>query len=216
MINKASGMIDSRGLTETQENNQIRFYKSAEALFERHGYKKTTIMEICASTSLSKPTFYDLFKDKADFFARLLLYITETEMRSWKQKFPDNSNPALQVEAFIDFYATSLAVRPIFRLILEDPEVMEKFGHIIYHQPNSPVFSTLMGIIQRGVDSGHFNKIDPDSAVWMVYAILDSMYVLLPMITGKKGAAEDPALARDVKTFILNGLGNMSPDVEIS
>ncbi|MBT3231647.1 MAG: TetR/AcrR family transcriptional regulator [Calditrichaeota bacterium] len=209
-------MSDSRELTEAQENNQIRFFNSAEGLFERHGYKKTTIMEICSSTSLSKPTFYDLFKDKADFFARLLLFITETEMKSWKHKLPEQSSPSDQVKAFIDFYATSLAIRPIFKLILEDPEVMEKFGWIIYHQPNSPIFSTLMEIVENGVNTGDFRKIDPDAAVWIIYAILDSMYVLLPMITGKAGAAEDQALAGDVKKFILNGLAKRDRDSKSS
>jgi len=195
-------------LTEPQELNQKRFFKAGESLFERHGFKKTTIMDICTSTGLSKPTFYDLFKDKADFFARMLLFITESEMNSWKEKLPKRIDPAQQVVSFIEFYEKTLAVRPIFRLVLEDPAVMEKFGWIIYHQPNSPIFSTFMEIIERGVKSGHFRNIDPHAAVWMVYAVLDSMYLLLPMMTGKKGAAEDSALAIEVKDFILSGLGH--------
>ena len=200
-------MVGNKRLTESRLLNRQRFFNGAAPLFERLGYIKTTIQDICQATGLSKPTFYDLFKDKSDLFAQMLISIYENELNRWKSELPDGADPLKQLLSFIGLYEDILAKKPIFRYILEDPIAMEKFAWIIYSTPHSPVLTLLRQILSDGVKTGQFRRLDPDSAVWMIYAVLDSMYVMLPMLIDKPGAGEDPALAEEVKQFILNGIG---------
>ncbi|NQU05332.1 MAG: hypothetical protein HQ568_04500, partial [Calditrichaeota bacterium] len=62
-------------------------------------------------------------------------------------------------------------------------------------------------ILQDGIDAGQFRTLDPDAVLWMIYALLDSMYILMPMMTGEPGAGENPEIANEVKSFILRGVG---------
>jgi len=49
------------GTTATAKRG--RFFSTAEPLFERFGYRKTTIEDVCRAAGMSKRTFYELFKD---------------------------------------------------------------------------------------------------------------------------------------------------------
>ena len=191
----------------SQERNRERFFETAEPLFERHGFRKTTVQDICRAAGFSKPTFYNLFKDKTEFFSMLLVHISENELEKWKAVLPGEVTPLDRLLSFIDFYVDSFVPRLIFQRVFEDPEIMEKFARIISHSPDSPVLSTLREVIHDGVDAGQFRRLDPDAVVWMIYAVLDSMYLLYPLLTGTQSADECARLGEEVKQFILKGTG---------
>ncbi|MDP8238296.1 MAG: TetR/AcrR family transcriptional regulator [Candidatus Hatepunaea meridiana] len=200
-------MVDHNGLSASQLQNQQKLFNAAEQLFERFGYKKTTVIDICKAAGMSKPTFYGLFKDKGELFVALLFEVFGREIKDWKNTQPTNAEPLSCLLAFIEFYENVLVKKPIFRLIVEDPTVMEKFAWVLHHTANSPVLTTLRQILKDGINAGQFRTLDPDAVLWMIYALLDSMYILMPMMTGEPGAGENPDIAREVKSFILSGVG---------
>jgi len=200
-------MTEKETITETQINNLQRFFDASETLFERFGYQKTTVQDICKAAGMSKPTFYGQFKDKGELFVALLFDIFGREITDWKNAQPTDADPLNLLLAFIEFYENVLVKKPIFRLIVEDPTVMEKFAWVLHHTANSPVLTTLRQILQDGIDAGQFRRFDPDTALWIIYSILDSMYILMPMMTGEPGASENPEMAKEVKSFILSGVG---------
>ncbi|MDP8228663.1 MAG: TetR/AcrR family transcriptional regulator [Candidatus Electryoneaceae bacterium] len=183
-----------------------QFYKVAEPLFERYGFRKTTVEEICKATGASKRTFYELFSDKGDIFINLVINISERELRKWAVHLPDDLDPYGQLESFIDFYVEVLARRQVFKIFFEEPDLFTKLSNVP-DMRQSPMFITLMDLLDRGVKSGQFRRLDSESAVWIVFTILDSMYFLLPMMSNVKGAGDNPVLASEVKQFILNAVG---------
>ncbi len=199
-------MIEAKH-TEAQVKNIERFFEASEELFEQYGYKKTTIQDICKAAALSKPTFYDLFKDKAEFFAALLIHISEKLILKWERELPDGITPVQMLLAFIDLYIDEITEIQLFRIVFENPEVMERFAWIIYHTSHSPVMTALQDILDDGVKSLQFRHLDPETAVFIIYSILDSMFFLLPMQTKNKEAAKDEKLISEIKQFILNGVG---------
>jgi len=200
-------MSDDKRLTEAHLKKQRRFFDAAEPLFERLGFQKTSVQDVCKAAELSKPTFYSQFKNKEELFVALLFDVFGREITDWKNAQPANAEPLSRLLAFIEFYEDVLMKKPIFRLIVEDPMVMEKFAWVLHHTANSPVLTTLRQILQDGIDAGQFRQLDPDVALWIIYSILDSMYILMPMMTGEPGASENPEMAKEVKSFILSGVG---------
>lgn len=51
--------------------------KSAEELFQRYGFKRVTVEEICANAKVSKMTFYKYFRNKDEVVIRILSEKTE-------------------------------------------------------------------------------------------------------------------------------------------
>jgi len=203
-------MLKQNELTDSQIKRRQQIFDAAENLFERYGFKKTTILDLCKAAGLSKPTFYKYFKNKEYLFVHLMIHITETSIEKWESRLPESINPVKKLLSFIDFIGEFSADKPIFRMIYEDPSAMEKFAWIIYKTPHSPILSSLRRILQDGVKTQQFRNLNPDAVLWMIYAILDSMYVLVPLMTGETGAGDNPVLAREVKQFILKGIETCS------
>ena len=70
-----------------------RFFETAEPLFERFGYKKTTVEDVCRAAAMSKRTFYDLFKDKQDLLMQLTEAVIEDATNSWEASLPPDAEP---------------------------------------------------------------------------------------------------------------------------
>jgi hypothetical protein len=62
-------------------------------------------------------------------------------------------------------------------------------------------------ILSDGVAAGQFRPLDRRAALWVVFGILDTGYLLTPTIMNAPGPLEDPAMAEEIKQFIVRGLG---------
>ncbi|MBZ0263310.1 TetR/AcrR family transcriptional regulator [bacterium] len=187
-------------------DKQIRFYFSAEPLFERYGFRKTTIEDICKVAGMSKRTFYDLFKDKSDFFAHLALHIAEEMLAEWSQSLADNKSATEKISEFIDFYIDTVVQRPIFHIMMQDMETFEAFGTLGAELNLSPIIHTLRNIINAGTGAGEFREQDTDTTVWIITSLLDTMFLLTPAMFKDTIEFKNNIMKNEVKSFIINGL----------
>ncbi|MDP8205145.1 MAG: TetR/AcrR family transcriptional regulator [Candidatus Electryonea clarkiae] len=194
--------------TQIAEKRQ-RFYTSGEPLFERFGFKKTTVEDICATAGVSKRTFYELFKDKTEFFARMALHISEDLLYEWQTGLPETMNAPSKILSFIDFYVEIMIKRPVFRLFSQDPEALLAFGVLGSELSLSPIIEAFREIIDQGKDEGNFRILDTDIAVWMIMSLMDSMYLLVPEFfeTEFDSEEKEAKLKSEIKQFILHALG---------
>ena len=184
-----------------------KFFDASEPLFTRFGYRKTTIEDICQEAGMSKRTFYDLFRDKSDLYARLCVYITENLIETWQRELPEEMDAPSKIASFVDFYVTVMVQRPIFRILLQDKETLSAFWELGQEMADSPIVGKVRAIIDRGKASRCFREQDTDKAVWMIFSLLDSMYLLMPIMLKQPLDAQEKELRKEVKSFILHGLG---------
>ncbi len=197
-----SGSVD----TQLKKKRQ-RFFKAGEPLFIRFGYRKTTIEDICQAAGMSKRTFYDLFRDKSDLYTRMSLYICENLIEKWQHELPSEMDAPTKIASFIDYYVTVIVQRPLFRILLQDKETLSAFWELGQELTDSPVIDTMREIISQGRVSGCFREQDTDNAVWMIISLLDSMYLLMPVMLKQPPGVQETGLKEEVKSFILHGLG---------
>ncbi len=184
-----------------------KFFETAEPLFIRFGYRKTTIEDICQAAGMSKRTFYDLFRDKGDLYARMSLHICENLIVKWKCELPPEMDAPSKIASFIDYYVTVIVQRPLFRILLQDKETLSAFWEVGRELTDSPVIDTMRAIINQGKESGRFREQDTEKVVWMIFSLLDSMYLLMPEMLKQPPEAQDAGLKEEVTAFILHGLG---------
>jgi AcrR family transcriptional regulator len=184
-----------------------RFFQAGEPLMERFGYRKTTVEDICRQAGSSKRTFYELFQDKADFFAALLTEIVNDMTDRWERGLRTGQDPIQRLKSFLDLYAKVIRERPVLRLLTEEFELMGSFQGRLDDIRISRAGGPLERTLQEGVADGTFRKMDTRIATWLIFTLLDTVYLLLPTMTGLPGALEDPGLARETGRFILHGLG---------
>lgn len=188
---------------------RLKFYQAAEPLLVRFGYRKTTVEEICHAAGASKRTFYELFKDKADLVARLTMHAADEIVFAWREATTSGAPAAHQLSELIEKYLEVARNRQIFRILLSDPDLLLAFGSLTDEWKVWPTFLALQNIVAQGVRQGEFRKVDPRIEAELIYTFLDTTSFFVPRITGRAGPLEDPAIAEEVKTFILNGLRNI-------
>ena len=197
--------VDETGAAREREKRR-RIYHAAEPIFARFGYRKTTVEEVCSAAGISKRTFYQLFQNKGDLFAHLLVSRTENAVREWIRQLEPGLTPSQKLLSFIELYADLMITRPLIRLLYESPEATEAFRGFDYDFTASPTILFLRSIIDEGMASGEFRRVDTHSALLIILAVIRSMYVLMPIHASTPGAAEDAVLEHETLQFILHGL----------
>jgi AcrR family transcriptional regulator len=181
-------------------------YKAAEPLFVRFGFRKTTVEDICREAGISKRTFYEAFRDKGDFFARMVFDLSEQLISVWFENLPPGQNPRAKIESFLDLYFRELAGRPVFRVMAESIESMAAFGSLGSEMSASPIMRVMCEIIDEGKRIGQFREVNTEIVVWMIFSLLDSMYLLVPELFKIPSAVPSKTLDGEVKRFIVNAL----------
>jgi AcrR family transcriptional regulator len=206
-------MADQQTDLDRMRDRHQRLYETAEPLFVRYGFRKTTVEDICKEAGISKRTFYDTFKDKSDFFARMVFAISEQVILAWFERIPIELDPRGKVESFLDLYCGRLVRRPIFRVMAESLDSLAAFGSLGSEISASPIMRAMCEIIDEGKKVGQFREMNTEIVVWMIFSLLDSMYLLMPELFKIPHAIPNEILDREIREFIVKGLisPNYSP-----
>ena len=184
-----------------------RFFEAAEPLFVRYGFKKTTVEDVCRAAGKSKRTFYDLFKDKPDLLLQLLEAIINQSTDAWEAGLAPDLDPLGRLHSLLDFYSSLVREHPVMAVALEDFDLMRLFGERTEEMKLSRIGGSLDTIFQDGVAAGQFKPLDSKAAIWLVFGLLDTVYLLIPHVMNAPGPLEDPMLAEETRRFIVRGLG---------
>ncbi len=190
----------------TADDRRTRFFAAARPLLERFGLRKTTVTEICRAAGASKRTFYQLFRDKGDFYVQLVADLAAREVAAWRATLPTGLTARQRLESFLDAYVAAGRRHPVFTLPLREPELNDLFRGVCSEDLFAPMLAALREIVADGVAGGEFRPADPDAAVRVIDALLDSVHYILPGLYGERGAFDDPALAAETRAFIVHGL----------
>jgi len=193
-------------LSNPDTEKRHRLFAAAKPLFERYGFRKTTIEEICTEAGVSKRTFYEEFSDKADFFHELLHHRSRRFRDDFAAALSGAGGAREKVELFLETYADLIREEPIYRTIFETPELMTICAKKDSWQSEQSIVRILGDLIQEGVDAGEFRPMDARIAAWLVGIMLDDVYLVLPELFKLPGALEDSKLAGEARSFILSGL----------
>jgi len=204
MPDEPDGKTESR---PERDPRQERLFAAATPLFERYGYRKTTIEEICRSAGMSKRTFYELFSDKADLFIQLMESVMNREAERWEAELPADLDPLGRLHALIDLYDRIIREHPSMMAILEDIDMMKRFSERMEQVRFVQMGGTLHQILNDGVATGQFRSMETGIAVWLIFTLLDTVYMLFPTLMGIPGALENPVLAEETRRFIVHSLG---------
>jgi len=183
-----------------------KFFRAAEPLLERYGLRKTTVAEICRAAGASKRTFYELFRDKGDLYVQLVMELAAREVTAWEESLTEQLSARQRLEAYLDAYVEAGRRHPVFTLTLREPELNGLFAGCPKEEFFRPTLEALQRIIARGVAAGEFRPVDPRTVVWIIDALLDGIYYILPGLFGERGAYDDPALAAEARAFVIHGL----------
>ncbi|MBK9304246.1 MAG: TetR/AcrR family transcriptional regulator [bacterium] len=195
-----------------QHDKSLQLYAVAEPLFERYGFRKTTVEEICRAAGVSKRTFYELFRDKADLLTQMLVHMASEAALGWRDALDPGQPTVEKILSYLDGYEAFGREHPAFSKCMHEFEDNNCNVEFENHPSVQAMRDALAGVLAEGVASGELRPLDPATLVWIIDSLLDSMYYMFPQMTGRPSAFEDPVLASELRAFIIHGIRNPDHD----
>ncbi len=149
--------------------------EAAARLFTEKGYANVSIRDVCREAGVSPPMIYYYFKDKKGLFEaavshRVSLGDFIMRLRS-KTKGPD---AARNIATFIDLYLSSFPTQAFEPgLYMVDSARLDDASASRINEQLDEVEKVAASIIERGINSGRFRKIDYQGAAECLMGMLN-------------------------------------------
>ncbi|MDD2920715.1 MAG: TetR/AcrR family transcriptional regulator [Anaerolineales bacterium] len=162
-----------------ERKNQI--INAAEGIFRKKGFEEARMDDIAEETGLSKGTLYLYFKSKDDLIIAILDRIFQREFQAFEKLDLSSVTSTKAVDLFVDTVMKDiklmLKMMPIayqFLALAFRNTVVQKALKIYLNR----YMDILIPIIQRGIDSGEFRKVDAREVAIVSGAIIEGTMLL--------------------------------------
>lgn len=154
---------------------------AAEDVFTKKGFAEARMDDIAEETGLSKGTLYNYFKSKDDLIIAILDRIFQREFKA----FEESDVSKMTASESIDLFANTVAKD--IKLMLRLMPVAYEFLALAFRNKTvqkalklyvNRYMDILVPIIQRGIDSGEFKKVDAKEVAIAMGAVLEGTILL--------------------------------------
>lgn len=97
---------------EVAASQRRRMLAAMVAAVAEKGYVAVAVADVVSRARVSRATFYEQFRDKADCFAAALQACTDQLVRTQRERAPRRLGPRERLHAFLDAYLAGLASFP--------------------------------------------------------------------------------------------------------
>jgi AcrR family transcriptional regulator len=154
------------------EEKKERTIEKAREYFHRFWYRKASLSDLIAEIGISKPTFYNYFKNKEQLFASVMLATYNEFQYEFTQRSKTASSAVEKLEIFVHTYAWFLEQYPLYKdLYIPGNDLLPRW---IKSRSSKDLYAegieTLKGIIVQGQEEGIFDpELDGTAASLIVY-----------------------------------------------
>lgn len=195
-----------------RRQNEALILKAAEAVFSEFGYRGATTQMIADRAGLPKANLHYYFPTKLVLYRQIIEEIFSIWLEA-AQSFDENSDPVEALSRYIDKKMEISRSHPNGSKIWAN-EVMHG-APIIQDYLETTLrqwTDTRVVIIQRWIDEGLIDPINPRHLLYMIWATTqhyaDFVHQIDTLNDGKAlSKSQWDNACKDVKTIILNGIG---------
>jgi AcrR family transcriptional regulator len=179
----------------------------ARKRFERFGFRKTTIDEICRDGGISKKTVYRHFRDKEELFGRVLIQEARSARAEILRRLGDVPDPLERLEALMRVAFEFFQEERFITRLVRDEDGIYLASSLSSHveRAESAAMGMIAEILQDGVDQGRFREVDPKVTSYALLKLFQAFTYArsasLPRV--KRRAARERRMMMD---FVLRAL----------
>jgi AcrR family transcriptional regulator len=182
------------------EEKKEKTIEKAREYFHRHWYRKASLSELIAEIGISKPTFYNYFKNKEELFNSVMLATYDEFQYEFNQRSKTAASAMERLDIFLRTYAWFLDAFPLYRdLYKPGNDLMPRW---LKSRSAKDLFAegveTVRAILEQGQEEGSFDpEVDPGKTALLVY---DTITLLL---------------SHDLSVFARSGRDSYELDLEL-
>jgi AcrR family transcriptional regulator len=144
--------------------------EAARGLYQRYGYKKTTMDDIAKAAGITKPTIYSYFKGKKDILIALVEWEGSRILDRGLSSTREGASAEEQLAAM--FVATDQFLKEdtfLQGIVNRDPDILTPEVVSTAFDFERKIMDAVAGILEKGMAAGTVRKSDPRL---MAYAIV--------------------------------------------
>ncbi len=159
------------------EEKKEKAIQIARDYFHRYGYRKLSLAQLIDEVGISKPTFYNYFKNKKELFRTVMLETYNEFQYQLNQNMKSTTSAVDKLDVFIETYHWFLKQFPIFSDLYKPGNDLitrwldSRYSKDLFYEGKETVAS----IIEEGQEEGLFN---PELNVQEVAPVLFSAIIL--------------------------------------
>jgi AcrR family transcriptional regulator len=151
--------------------------KAAVTAFARSGLKDTSMNDIVRESGLSKGAIYWYYKSKDEIIAELLNEFFDPEDIKKVEAMLSTGTPLQKIEKLVDYMIDEMNQMRPFRPVIQELFVLafrdEKIRRMTKNNFQASV-ALLQGIIEEGIKSKQFRRVDPYQVTLAIFEIFES------------------------------------------
>jgi len=163
------------------EERKGQIITAAEDVFSKKGFSEARMDDIADETGLSKGTLYNYFKSKDDLIIAILDRIFQREFKAFEGADVSSMSASDTIWLFADTIAKDI------KLMLRLMPVAYEFLALAFRNKTVQMalkvyvnryMNILVPIIQSGIDSGEFKKVDAKEVAIAMGAVLEGTILI--------------------------------------
>ena len=164
------GVGEQRADEPREARRRATILEAARRLFERYGYRKTTMDEIARSAGITKPTVYSYFSGKEDILVSLVEWEGARVLETGLAGVEESAGAVEQLAAMFTATDSFLKKDSFLRgIVSRDPDILTPEVIRVAFDFERKITDAIARILQKGMDDGVIRKTDPQL---MAYAIV--------------------------------------------
>jgi TetR/AcrR family fatty acid metabolism transcriptional regulator len=197
------------------EEKKEKAVEKAREYFHKYGYRGASLSSLIEEIGISKPTFYNYFKNKEELFYTVMLETYNEFHYQFNQKARSAANAMEKLDHFIMTFEWFLDTYPIFRDLFKPGNDLIMRWTDSRHSKDffAEGVETVHSILEQGMEEGIFaGDIDAREIAFLLYYLMLYSLSTDPTVFQKPGQA---ALKISAKSLVRTlGHGILSRDAE--
>ena len=191
------------------EEKKERTLAKAREYFHTYGYRGASLSDLIAEIGISKPTFYNYFKNKEELFFTVMLETYNEFHYQYNQQARAAPNAMEKLDLFIMTFSWFLDSYPIVRdLFKPGNDLLTRWAQSRYSKDFfAEDVEIVRSILEQGKEEGIFSAhMDPSSTALILYYVVLSTLSTDPNIFQRQGQPELRIDARTLVTMLGKGI----------
>jgi len=154
------------------EEKKEKTIEKAREYFHKYWYRKASLSNLIAEIGISKPTFYNYFKNKEELFNTVMLATYNEFLYEFNRRSKTSTNAMEKLDIFIRTYSWFLETYPLFKdLHTPGNDLMPRW---MKSRSSQDLFSegveTMRSIIEQGQEEAIFSEsLDPEKSALVLF-----------------------------------------------
>ncbi|MFN7133239.1 MAG: TetR/AcrR family transcriptional regulator [Myxococcales bacterium] len=202
-LNRTEEATDAKGRT------RARLLRAATRLFQKNGYRKTSVDDVAREAGVAKGTVYVHFKNKSELLFHAIAEEKKQLVAPFRALFSEPLDPRTRLQRYFELMFNSIPLAPLGSRLMSGDREMLTFLEELPEALRAQVLRTQADALQALLTGvGEFDRLSPAERTARMRAVLGILYSAGALLEERvRGGLSIEEYARQLAKILVDGIG---------